>query len=201
MYAIRDILCLAGRYAAARRIATSTLARVATGSSTWFDRCETGRVTIRSATAVVQWLSDHWPNELEWPADIERPESVSDPVAASLMGSSGLPDDLLGAVKEAKRRMFAAVQRGDWKAAQRAENEMLAAGMRLGPSGQIASPAALCRALGVRRYVYGDVVRRYRDEVGAGRWPRTGSRCGRVLAALTSAGDVRFASRWGRKVA
>ena len=201
MYATSDILRLASRYAAARRIATSTLARVATGSSTWFDRCETGRVTIRSATAVVQWLSDHWPKELEWPADIERPEGVPDPVAASLVGSSVPPDDLLGAVKEAKRRMFAAVQRGDWEGARRAESEMLAAGMRLGPSGQIASPAALCRALGVRRYVYDDVVRRYRDEIGAGRWPRAGNRCDRVLTALTSAGDARFASRWARKVA
>ena len=60
---------------------------------------------------------------------------------------------------------------------------------------------ALCRALGVRRYVYDDVIRRYRDEIGAGRWPRTGNRCDRVLTALTSAGDVRFASRWARKVA
>lgn len=77
MYAIQDILRLANRYAAARHIATSTLAREATGSSTWFERCVTGRVTIRSATAVVQWLSDHWPKELEWPVDIARPENGS----------------------------------------------------------------------------------------------------------------------------
>ena len=77
MYAIQDILRLANRYATARHIATSTLAREATGSSTWFERCETGRVTIRSATAVVQWLADHWPKELEWPVDIVRPESGS----------------------------------------------------------------------------------------------------------------------------
>lgn len=77
MYAIQDILRLANRYATARHIATSTLAREATGSSTWFERCVTGRVTIRSATAVVQWLSDHWPKELEWPVDIVRPESGS----------------------------------------------------------------------------------------------------------------------------
>ena len=76
MYAIQDILRLANRYATARHIATSTLAREATGSSTWFERCVTGRVTIRSATAVVQWLSDHWPTELEWPVDIVRPESA-----------------------------------------------------------------------------------------------------------------------------
>ena len=77
MYAIHDILRLANRYATARHIATSTLAREATGSSTWFERCATGRVTIRSATAVVQWLADHWPKELEWPGDIVRPESGS----------------------------------------------------------------------------------------------------------------------------
>ena len=97
--------------------------------------------------------------------------------------------------------MFAAVQRGDWEAARRAESEMLTAGMRLGPSGRIASPAAFCRALGVRRYVYDDVVRRYRDEIGAERWPRAGTRCDRVLTSLTTAGDARFASRWARKVA
>ena len=201
MYAIQDILRLANRYAAARKIATSTLARVATGSSTWFDRCVTGRVTIRSAMAVVQWLSDHWPEGLEWPVDIARPETSSDSEAVALLGSHAEVDDLLGMVKEARRRMFAAVQRGDWGAARRAERDMLAAGMRLGPSGQIASPAAFCRALGVRRHVYDDVVRRYRDEAGAGRWPRPGNRCDRVLTALVSAGDVRFASRRTRAVA
>jgi len=74
MYATKDLLLLANRYAAARQIATSTLAREATGSSTWFERCATGRVTIRSATAVVQWLSDHWPKDLEWPVGIIRPQ-------------------------------------------------------------------------------------------------------------------------------
>lgn len=201
MYAIQDILRLANRYAAARNIATSTLARIATGSSTWFDRCVTGRVTIRSAMAVVQWLSDHWPMGLEWPADIERPDCSSDSVATALVGRSASSDDLLRAVKLAKRRMFAAVQRGDWPDVRRAESEMLAAGMRLASSGRIASPAAFCRVLGVRRSVYDDVVRRYRDETGAGRWPRPGSRCDRVLAALASVGDVRFASRRAKAAA
>ena len=84
MYAIQDILRLANRYAEARHIATSTLAREATGSSTWFDRCVTGRVTIRSALAVVQWFSDHWPKGLEWPADIARPASGT---------AAGLPEN------------------------------------------------------------------------------------------------------------
>ena len=65
----------------------------------------------------------------------------------------------------------------------------------LGPAGQIASPGALCRALGLKRSVYYAVVRRYRDDVGAGRWPRAGSDSDRMLTALSASGDSRFASR------
>ena len=156
MYAIRDILRLANRYATARQIATSTLAREATGSSTWFDRCVTGRVTIRSAISVVQWLSDHWPKGLEWPADIARPESVPDSVAAVFMGSSAPPDDLLGAVKEAKRRMFAAVQRGDWHAARARRERNAGRGnaprsVRTGRLAGCALPGAGRSALRLRR--------------------------------------------------
>ena len=198
MYAIYDIFRLANRYAGVRQIAISTLARMASGSSTWFDRCATGRVTIRSSVAVVQWLSGHWPRDLDWPVDIPRPEPEPASPAAAFFVSSAPADALLGAVEAAKRRMDAAVQRTDWRSMRGAESEMYAAAMRLGPSGRIASPAALCRALGVRRHIYDDVVRRYRDETGAGRWPRAGNGCDRVLTALTVAGDVRFASRRAR---
>ena len=190
MHAISDMLRLANRYAGAKKIARSTLARTATGSSTWFDRCATGRVTIRSAVAVVQWLSDHWPEGTAWPIDIPRPEPAPDSPAAAHFAPSTLADDCLGAVR-----------RSAWQAVRRAEGEMIAAAMRLGPSGRIASPAAFCRALGVRRHVYDDVVRRYRDEIGAGRWPRAGNGCDRVLSALAAAGDVRFASRRARAAA
>ena len=71
---IKEILILAHRYARARRIAPSTLSRRANQSSTWLDRCATGNVTIRSAIAFVQWLSNNWPFGLEWPSGIDRPE-------------------------------------------------------------------------------------------------------------------------------
>ena len=76
-----------------------------------------------------------------------------------------------------------------------------AAALRLGPSGQIASPVALCRALWVRRSVYYAVVRRYRDEIGAKRWPQAGSDSERMLIALSASGDARFASRRTRTAA
>ncbi len=52
----------------------STLGRLTVGNSNIFDRLARGRVTIRTFQRLVQWLSNHWPADLEWPADIERPE-------------------------------------------------------------------------------------------------------------------------------
>lgn len=71
---ICDILTLAERYAGAKGIAPATLAHRAMRSSTWLERCATGNVTIRSAIAFVQWLSNHWLPGLEWPAGIDRPD-------------------------------------------------------------------------------------------------------------------------------
>ena len=157
---IAHILALSERYTSARRITTRTLARRATGSSTWLERCAGGRVTIESAIAFVRWLSEHWPPGLEWPRDTERPEPAS---AAELSSKHA--------------------------------SETLARTMRLRPDGQLASVAALCAALEVPRSVYYAVVRRYRDEVGAQRWPRPGSASERMLTALSASGDARFASR------
>ena len=74
MREINRILTVADRYARARRILPSTLGRLVTGSATFFDRLEEGRVTIRRAEAAIQWFSDHWIAGLEWPPDIPRPE-------------------------------------------------------------------------------------------------------------------------------
>ena len=111
MFAIEDILLLAGRYARARRIATSTLARIATGSSTWLDRCASGRVTIRSAVSVVQWLSDHWPEGLEWPSDIARPQPTPGSPQAAYPFPPPPAGNSLGAVEAAKPRTQSAVRR------------------------------------------------------------------------------------------
>ena len=196
-----DIVRLAVCYANARQVAISTLAREVTGSSTWFERCATGRVTIRSAIAVVQWLSDYWPKGLAWPSDISRPASSRESAKAASSCSPPLPHDavLMSAATQGCALMGGNCEetaiRNSRSRSVSPVGQANAPAMCLGPSRQIASPMELCKALGVRRYVYDDVVRRYRDGTGAGRHPRAGSECGRMLTALVAAGDVRFASR------
>ena len=201
MHQICDILTLAGCYMRARRIAPSTLAHRAVGSSTWLERCATGNVTMRSAIAFVQWLSNHWPFGLEWPAGIARPApergSPARAYSAALAWSGTAPS-----VFEANRQHLQAVaEDGEGRSAQWCGEAARAAATRLGPSGQIASPGALCRALGMKRSVYYAVVRRYRDEIGAKRWPQAGSDSERMLVALSASGDARFASRRARTAA
>ncbi len=61
---------------------------------------------------------------------------------------------------------------------------------------QIASPSALCQALGVRRYVYDQVIRHYADgRPRQHKIPRRGCASRRVFDALIAAGDQRFESR------
>ena len=131
------------------------------------------------------------PPGAEWPADIPRPDPAPDSPAAT---PPPAPADPLAAVEAARERRLEAMDRGDGDAARRADGEMFQAALVLDPDGRIRSPAALCRALAVRRYVYDDVVRRYRDGAGSSR-PRAKSDCARVLEALLLAGDVRFAAR------
>ena len=169
----------------------------ATGSGDTHERLVTGHdITTRRAARIVQWLSDHWPPGAEWPADIPRPDPSPDSPAAAPPPEppAGAPADPLAAVEAARERRLEAMDRSDWDAAQTAADEAVMAALTLGPDGQVASPAALCRALAVRRYVYDDVVRRYRDGAGSST-PRAGSDCDRVLTALLLAGDARFASR------
>ena len=197
IHQICDILVLAECYMVARRIAPSTLSHRAIRSSTWLERCATGNVTIRSAIAFVQWLSNHWPFGLEWPAGIERPAPErGSPARAHVaplarIGTSPSPFDV-------SRQHRPAPAGGDDWGSHLSGELMGTAAARLGPSGQIASPGALCQALGVERSVYYAVVRRYRDEIGAGRWPRSGSASERMLIALSASGDARFASRRAR---
>lgn len=203
-----DIVRLADRYADARQVTRSTLAREVTGSSTWFERCRDGRVTIRSAIAVVEWLAEHWPEGVAWPEEIPHPSPYRKGGTPSANGTKSAPVNgqaipgtrsasaLIGEISGAKTgdcRQGAARNAAVQAIGSVAPSVALA--MRLGSAGQIASPMTLCRALGVRRYVYDDVVRRYRDGVGGGRHPRPGSKCARMLSALVAAGDVRFETR------
>ena len=60
-------------YAKRRRVALTTLGGLIVGNSTVAARLAEGRVTIGTVQRIEQWLSDHWPADLDWPAEIERP--------------------------------------------------------------------------------------------------------------------------------
>ena len=201
IHQIREILTLAGSYSRARQIAPSTLSHRACGSSTWLDRCTTGNVTIRSAVGFVQWLSNNWPVGLEWPPGVDRPDPEPGSPARAFFVPSLCVNGSATPLESMPQRLQVVAKGREAQAAPPIGNGTLAAGIRLGPSGRIASPGALCRALGLKRSVYYAVVRRYRDEVGAGRWPRSGNDSERMLIALSTAGDVRFASRRTRPAA
>ena len=152
-------------------------------------------ITSRRAERIIQWLSDHWPAALAWPSDIARPQPSPDTPAASP------PAPLTRAARrqavlDARRRMHDAVETSDWEAAKAHERSMFEAALVRRDDGTIADPAALCAALQIPRYVYDDVVRRYaHGRRSATRAARRGGRVARMLQALRTAGDVRFASR------
>ena len=149
----------------------------------------------------MQWLSNNWPFGLEWPAGIDRSEPERGSPARAFFAPSSCVNGFATSFEVTPQRLQVVAKGCLAQATHRFGNETLAAAMRLGPSGRIASPGALCGALGLNRSVYYAVVRRYRDEVGAGRWPRSGTDSERMLIALSTSGDVRFASRRTRPAA
>lgn len=70
---MESTLTLMHLYAKRRRVALSTLGRMMLGSSYFAERLVEGRVVVSSVRRAEQWLSDHWPDDLDWPADIPRP--------------------------------------------------------------------------------------------------------------------------------
>ena len=187
-----DLRRLCAAYAAGRGLAIATVGRLAAGHGGFEKRLRAGRVTVRRIGRVAQWLSDHWPFDLDWPADIPRPAPAvapagAEPPATPAVSPRGRPRD---AVAAARHRMLAAADGGDWPAARRHEQAMLAAALVLGPDGRIADPTALCHALGSPRHIYDDCIRRYAGHPE--RQPRPATRTGRMVRALRSAGDRRF---------
>ena len=79
---------LCERYCAVRQIALTTLAKQAVGSSTFFDRLEIGRVTLRSVDRLIHFVSRVWPDEITWPTDIPRPSPDAAPNSPA--GGQGL---------------------------------------------------------------------------------------------------------------
>lgn len=68
-----SVLHVARVYAEHRGITMTTLGTYAAGHGRFFERLAVGRVTIRRAQHILQYLSDHWPTDIAWPADIPRP--------------------------------------------------------------------------------------------------------------------------------
>ena len=74
-----QLLFLMRTMADATGYAAGSLGRWASGSGDFTPRLERGHdITTRRAARVAQWLSDHWPADLEWPSDIPRPEPNPD---------------------------------------------------------------------------------------------------------------------------
>jgi len=71
-----NLLGCADAFIASRRLARTTLGRLAAGDWKFFDRLsDTDKsFTARKYDEVMAWLSDNWPDEAEWPAGVERPQ-------------------------------------------------------------------------------------------------------------------------------
>lgn len=187
-----DLIRLGRTYGRFRKLALSTVGRLAGGQGAFFQRVAAGRVTIRRLDRAVQWFSDHWPAELAWPEDLLRPEPQPGSPAA-VTADEGLADDPVEAVRAALHLARARDEAGDREGARKAEDAAVEVGSRLRPDGRIASVPAFCDALHLSRDVYYDVVRRFGGRRGIGRQTRKGSASDRMLRALVKAGDTRFA--------
>lgn len=58
--------------------ALSTTSTYAANDGKFFAGLAAGKgCTVEKATRVMQWLSTHWPDDLDWPSDIPRPSRKS----------------------------------------------------------------------------------------------------------------------------
>ena len=203
---------LADEYRAATGLALTTISKRAAGHARLIDRLREGcDITTRRAERALRWFHDHWlddPDWPDWPAGIPRPDPARDPLGAQTAAEPAPPaDEPVHAVRALLDRIHklrdpAISETVDWQAVTAAQAEMLQVAMRLRDDGQIASPNALCLALGVERRVYDDVAHLYAGGRSGGKRPRgedTDRR--RVFDALIDAGDVRFAARRPRTAA
>ena len=223
----QHLITLCHMMAAHTHRSPATISRLSAGSGEAISRLQRGRdITIRRAAQLMQWFSDNWPSDLEWPPDIPRPDPAPLPESVtralkhrngSRNGSSKpapepTPSDPLAAVNAAREREHEAMLARDSTARLEAQQAAREAGSTLGPDGMLASPGALCLALGVKRYVYDRVVGFYADgKPGERKDPRAlrpvekgkerKSETQRALEALEASGDKRFARRAARKAA
>lgn len=79
MITVMNMIRVMDLYAAAKGLSAHSVGRYAGGSGDFYSRLVAGHdITTRRAARVVQWLSDHWPDDLDWPPDIPRPAPRKD---------------------------------------------------------------------------------------------------------------------------
>lgn len=70
----KNLIDLSLAYAAHTGLSHWRVSFLVRGDGQFFRRLADGKsCTVRTATQVLQWFSDHWPADLEWPRDIPRP--------------------------------------------------------------------------------------------------------------------------------
>jgi len=78
-----DLVRLAELYANHLGLSTGTVATYAQRDGKFFGRLKDGGdCTLRVASRITVWFSDHWPDDLMWPADIPRPTKSTKTEAA-----------------------------------------------------------------------------------------------------------------------
>ena len=185
------IAALIRAFAGGRCLSESYASRLLTGNGDTIRRIDSGTsLTSRRAARIVQEASDHWPVEATWPAGIPRPTPAPPP---------GDPDEVVTELRT-RRLDFSDPSkhnRSNWAAVENCTLLMMVAATQLNPDGEIASPNALCDALGVDRGVYYKAV----AAAKRGEQPDEGSDRRQVFDALVDAGDVRFVNRRRRAAA
>ncbi len=69
-----QLVQLAKLYGAHNGLRLSTVSTYAARDGKYFGKLEAGAdCTLRSATRLVAWFDEHWPDDLQWPRDIPRP--------------------------------------------------------------------------------------------------------------------------------
>lgn len=75
----RDIVKLGETYAAHHGLELSTISTYAANDGKWLAGLKgPAGCTLRKAAFVIQWFSDHWPDDLAWPNDIPRPAKTKE---------------------------------------------------------------------------------------------------------------------------
>lgn len=73
----KHLIDLANRYGAHLGLSHWRVSFLARGDGGFFKRLGEGKTcTLKTATAVLQWFSDNWPDDLSWPADVARPANT-----------------------------------------------------------------------------------------------------------------------------